>query len=142
MNEKLKGSPLALGKILLRPTRIYVKDILFLKEKITINALSHITGGGLIGNLERIVTDNLSAAISIKKFPFHNELFSLIQEKSNLSHHEMLSTFNCGIGMIISIPKKELSKANKILQKLKIPNIKLGEIVSKKGDDKIYFLNE
>jgi len=140
LNQKLKGS--SLGKILLKPTKIYVKDVLILKENITINALSHITGGGLIGNLERILSDGLSASISLKKFPFHNELFSLIQEKSNLSHNEMLSTFNCGIGMIISIPKKDLSKGIKILKKLRIPNIELGKIISKKSNEKISFLNE
>ena len=140
LNEKIKKT--SLGKIILKPTKIYVKEILSLKEVASINALSHITGGGFIGNLERIIPDNLSASVSLEsKYHFHKDLFTLIEERSNLTHEEMLSTFNCGIGMILSVPKDELDKTSKKLKTLNMPYLILGKIQSKSSDNKINFLN-
>lgn len=138
LNQNFKGS--TLGKTLLKPTKIYVKEILSLRDRIELNALSHITGGGFTGNLERIIPSNLSAFISIgSKYPFHDDLFSLIESKSNLSKMEMLSTFNCGIGMILSISKSDLPKCRNHLKKLKIPYFELGFIGPRKSNDKIIF---
>ena len=138
LNQRFRGS--TLGKALLKPTKIYVKEILSLKDKIKLNALSHITGGGLTGNLERIIPSNLSASISFgSKYPFHDELFNLIESKSGQSKMEMLSTFNCGIGMIISINKNDLAECKKHLKKLKIPYFELGFIGPRKSDKKIIF---
>ena len=139
LNQKFNKS--SLGKALLKPTKIYVKEVLSLKEKITINALSHITGGGIIGNLERIIPNNLSAIISFGlRYPFNNDLFNLIESKSNLNRKEMFSTFNCGIGMILSINKNDLQECKKILKKLRMPHVELGYINLRKSDKKITFL--
>ena len=136
LNQEFNGS--TLGKVLLKPTKIYVKEILLLKEKITINALSHITGGGLIGNLERVIPNHLIANIHLsEKYSFNNDLYSLIETKSNLSKNEMLSTFNCGIGMILSINKKDLIACKKILKKLKMPHVELGYVGSNRSNKKI-----
>ncbi len=141
LNQKFKNS--TLGKEILKPTKIYVKEILFLKDKIKINSLSHITGGGLTGNLERIIPDNLSAIISFgSNYPFNNDLFSLIETKSNLKKEEMLSTFNCGIGMILSIQKNDQEECKKILNKIKMPYIELGYVSSKKSNKKVSYLND
>ena len=78
--------------------------------------MSHITGGGLTGNLERIIPNNLSAYVSLgSKYPFHDDLFSLIESKSNLSKMEMLSTFNCGVGMVIAVSQSDEEDALGIL---------------------------
>ena len=139
LNQEFKGS--SLGKTLLKPTKIYVSEVLALKDKITINAISHITGGGFSGNLERIIPDNLSALVSLgSNYPFNNDLYSLIESKSNLDKKEMLSIFNCGIGMILSIKKNDLDKCKKILKKFKLPHIELGVVSSKKSNSKITFL--
>ncbi len=138
LNQKFKGA--TLGKALLKPTKIYVKEILSIKNKIKLNALSHITGGGLIGNLERIIPNNLSANISFQsKYPFNDDLFSLIESKSSLSKVEMLSTFNCGIGMILSISKNDLTQCKNHLKKLKMPYSELGFISQRKSNKKIIF---
>ncbi len=138
LNQKFKGA--TLGKALLKPTKIYVKEILSIKNKIKLNALSHITGGGLVGNLERIIPNNLSANISLQsKYPFNNDLFSLIESKSSLSKMEMLSTFNCGIGMILSISKSDLTQCKNHLKKLKMPYSELGFIGPRKSNKKIIF---
>ena len=138
LNQKFKGS--SLGKALLKPTKIYVNEILSLRNKMKINALSHITGGGLTGNLERIIPNNLSAFISLgPKYPFNDDLFSLIESNSNLNRAEMLSTFNCGIGMILSIKKNNLVQCKNLLKKLKMPHVELGFIGSGKSNKKIIF---
>jgi phosphoribosylformylglycinamidine cyclo-ligase len=138
LNQKFKGS--TLGKALLKPTKIYVNEILSIRNKMKISALSHITGGGLSGNLERIIPNNLSAFISLgPKYPFNDDLFSLIESNSNLNRAEMLSTFNCGIGMILSIKKNNLRQCKNLLKKLKMPYVELGFIGSGKSNKKIIF---
>ena len=138
LNQKFKGS--SLGKALLKPTKIYVNEILSIRNKMKISALSHITGGGLTGNLERIIPNNLSAFISLgPKYPFNDDLFSLIESNSNLNRAEMLSTFNCGIGMILSIKKNNLRQCKNLLKKLKMPYVELGFIGSGKSNKKIIF---
>ena len=138
LNQKFKGS--TLGKALLKPTKIYVNEILFIRNKMKISALSHITGGGLTGNLERIIPNNLSAFISLgPKYPFNDDLFSLIESNSNLNRAEMLSTFNCGIGMILSIKKNDLRQCKNLLKKLKMPHVELGFIGSRESNKKIIF---
>ena len=110
-----------LGEILLHPTKIYVKEILELQKNINLKAIAHITGGGLIGNLKRIIPEKIEINLFKNSlFNFNKKLFSLIQEASNLSDEEMLNTFNCGNGMVIVISKNELEKTKKILIQLKI----------------------
>ena len=138
LNQKFKGS--TIGKALLKPTKIYVNEILSIRNKMKISALSHITGGVLTGNLERIIPNNLSAFISLgPKYPFNDDLFSLIESNSNLNRAEMLSTFNCGIGMILSIKKNNLRQCKNLLKKLKMPYVELGFIGSGKSNKKIIF---
>jgi len=85
----------------LEPTIIYVKDIELIRESgIKIKALAHITGGGLIGNLPRIIPKKLSIKLNLENLPKDN-LFSWFKNISKLSDYEMLSTFNCGIGMAL-----------------------------------------
>ena len=110
-----------LGEILLHPTKIYVKEILELQKNINLKAIAHITGGGLIGNLKRIIPEKIEINLFKNSlFNFNKKLFSLIQEASNLSDEEMLNTFNCGNGMVIVISENELEKTKKILIELKI----------------------
>ena len=121
LNLKAKMGSKNLGEILLHPTKIYVKEILELQKNINLKAIAHITGGGLIGNLKRIIPEKIEINLFKNSlFNFNKKLFSLIQEASNLSDEEMLNTFNCGNGMVIVISKNELEKTKKILIELKI----------------------
>jgi len=121
LNLKAKMGSKNLGEILLHPTKIYVKEILELQKNINLKAIAHITGGGLIGNLKRIIPEKIEINLFKNSlFNFNKKLFSLIQEASNLSDEEMLNTFNCGNGMVIVISENELEKTKKILIKLKI----------------------
>ena len=137
LKSKIKGKNL--GEILLNPTKIYVKEILEIQKNINLKAIAHITGGGLIGNLKRIIPENIKINLFKNSlFNFNKELFALLQEASNLSDEEMLNTFNCGNGMVIVISKNELEKTIKSLTKLKIGFKVIGSCSNlKKGDSSI-----
>lgn len=104
-----------LGEALLAPTRIYVKAIMSLMEKIEVKAVSHITGGGFIENVPRMMQDGLTAVLDTKSYPLP-PIFSLLMEKGNIPAHEMYNTFNMGIGMIVAVSADEAEAAKKILE--------------------------
>ena len=139
INLKNKIGNKTIGEIILKPTKIYVKEILELKKKTNIKDIAHITGGGLIGNLERIIPKNMKITLFKKTlFNFHKKLFLMLKKASNLSDIEMLETFNCGNGMVLVVNKNDLKKAEKYLVKLRLSYKIIGQFSSlKKGDGKI-----
>ncbi|PPR42931.1 MAG: Phosphoribosylformylglycinamidine cyclo-ligase [Alphaproteobacteria bacterium MarineAlpha8_Bin1] len=118
-----------LGDDLLIPTKIYVKDLLPLIKKKLISSIAHITGGGIFENLSRIVPKHLKSTIDTKKFKIP-EKFIWIKEEGKIKKVEMLKTFNCGIGMILIIDKKNKKNVFDYLSKKKI-NYHLLGIVEK-----------
>lgn len=90
---------------LLAPTRIYVKDILDICQKITVTGLAHITGGGLIDNISRILPKNCHLHIDTKHIPVL-DIFRAIQSQGQVSEKEMWHVFNMGIGMVVITPEK------------------------------------
>ena len=107
-NNKLK-------KDLLKPTKIYVNEILKLNDKGLINGCANITGGGLVDNLKRIIPNNLNVEIDLCKI-VTNKIFKWIK-KNNVSNKEMLKTFNCGVGFCIVINPRNLEKVKKFFNK-------------------------
>ena len=107
--------PKNLRKELLKPTKIYAKEILKLNSKKLINAAAHITGGGLIENLLRSVPQNLNLNLDLSKIKIL-KIFKWIKSK-NISDSEMMRTFNCGVGFCIIVPKKNVPKIIKIFSK-------------------------
>lgn len=95
-----------LARALLEPTRIYVKPILNLLEAVNLNALAHITGGGLSGNIGRVIPDGLVAVVERASWDFP-DVFEWLQEKGNIADSEMLNTFNCGMGMVLVVAAKD-----------------------------------
>jgi len=96
--EELGG---VLGEVLLTPTRIYVKDIFHLKENgVKLKGIAHITGGGIPGNLVRILPEGLTAVVEKEKLP-KLPIFEWIQREGNVPEEEMFKTFNMGVGMIL-----------------------------------------
>ncbi len=104
--------PSNLKNEILKPTKIYSKEILKLADKNLINAAAHITGGGLIENLLRSVPENLSLNIDLSKIKIL-KVFKWLKSK-NISDQEMLSTFNCGVGFCIIVPRKNVRKVKKL----------------------------
>ena len=121
-----------LKKELLKPTKIYVKEILNLLRKNLINGCANITGGGLSDNIKRVIPDNLVAEINLDKIkPL--KIFKWLKA-NNISDKEMLKTFNCGVGFCLIIEPKKLKIIQKIFTKEYKPYV-IGQIT--KGKNKI-----
>ena len=95
-----------LARALLEPTRIYVKPILNLLEAVNLHALAHITGGGLSGNIGRVIPDGLVAVVERASWDFP-DVFEWLQQNGNIADSEMLNTFNCGMGMVLVVAAKD-----------------------------------
>ena len=121
-----------LRKELIRPTKIYVKEILSLIDKNLINGCANITGGGLPENIKRVIPKNLIAEIDLDKIKA-SKIFSWLK-KNGISDNEMLKTFNCGVGFCLIINPKKFNKISKHFSKLFKPYI-IGKI--SKGRNKI-----
>ena len=121
--------PVSLKKEILKPTKIYSKEVLKLTSKNLINAAAHITGGGLIENLMRSIPESLSLSIDLSKIKIIN-IFKWLKSK-NISDKEMIRTFNCGVGFCVICHKKNIKKIKKIFPKKFMP-YKIGIIEKKK----------
>ena len=117
-----------LGETLLRPTRIYVKTILDLLKDFSPHGMAHITGGGITGNLPRILPKGCKAVIRKGTWDVP-PIFPFIQKRGNISEDEMYKTFNNGIGMILVIPSKDSQNVMARLQALGEKGFIIGEIV-------------
>jgi phosphoribosylaminoimidazole synthetase len=111
--------PQQLKNHILKPTKIYSKEILKLTNKNLINAAAHITGGGLIENLLRSVPKNLTLNIDLSKIKI-TKIFKWLKTK-NISDEEMMKTFNCGVGFCVIAPKENIKKIKKIFPKKFMP---------------------
>ncbi|RLM27838.1 phosphoribosylformylglycinamidine cyclo-ligase [Brenneria alni] len=109
---KLEGKPLA--DHLLAPTKIYVKSILSLIEKVEVHAISHLTGGGFWENIPRVLPEGMQATIDESSWQWP-AVFDWLQQAGNVSRHEMYRTFNCGVGMIIALPAAQADEAVALL---------------------------
>lgn len=105
----------SLGECLLTPTRIYVKPLLALHETMEIHALAHITGGGLPGNLPRVMPSGTRAVIDGASWT-RPAIFDWLQDKGNVESAEMYRTFNCGIGMVVIVAAADAERATSILE--------------------------
>ena len=117
-----------LGDCLLTPTKIYVKPILSLLEKVNVKAISHITGGGFYENIPRSLPEGISAKIArqdVQVLP----IFDLIMETGKIPERDMFNTFNMGVGMIVSVDKNDADKAIEILKASGEEAYVLGELV-------------
>ena len=99
-----------LGRTLLEPTRIYVKPILSLLNKLPVHALAHITGGGLLNNIPRVLPSGLGADIEGNSWQAPT-IFGWLQKQGNIEPMEMYRTFNCGIGMVIIVSVENADSA-------------------------------
>ncbi|MHB8424801.1 MAG: phosphoribosylformylglycinamidine cyclo-ligase [Gammaproteobacteria bacterium] len=87
---------------LLEPTRIYVKPLLQLMEKVPLHALAHITGGGLLENIPRVIPENLGVTLDVTSWP-RPAVFTWLQQQGNIPEQEMYRTFNMGLGMVVCV---------------------------------------
>ena len=129
-----------LGLTLLAPTRIYVKSILKLLSNVSVTAIAHITGGGILENLPRVLPENLGAEIDLKSWE-RPPIFNWLQQHGSLTEVEMLRTFNCGIGMIIAVSEGDQGQAIEILRSSGESVYTIGRTVVVKGSPVVNFLD-
>ena len=128
----LNGKTVA--EALLEPTKIYVKPVLALLEKVNVKGISHITGGGFYENIPRSIPDGLCAKIekaAVKVLP----IFDLIAQVGNIPERDMFNTYNMGVGMSIVVPKDEVETSLEILKSQGVEAYVIGHIEA--GDEKI-----
>lgn len=132
--EQLDGKPLA--DHLLAPTKIYVKSVLDLIAKIDVHAIAHITGGGFWENIPRVLPDNTQAIIDESSWQWP-AIFNWLQQAGNVSRHEMYRTFNCGVGLIIALPKQSVDQAIQLLNQYGEKAWLLGEIKTSSSAERV-----
>ncbi|AIQ72384.1 phosphoribosylformylglycinamidine cyclo-ligase [Paenibacillus odorifer] len=107
------GAPLA--DVLLAPTKIYVKPLLALLEQLPVKGMAHITGGGFIENIPRVLPDNVDVEINYGSWPIL-PIFGLMQNKGNVSNRDMFTTFNMGIGLVLVVSAADGERALELLK--------------------------
>ncbi len=125
-----------LGEALLAPTRIYVKPLLQLLRSVEVHALAHITGGGLLENLPRVLPAGTAAFVDTGSWP-RPPVFQWLQEAGNIQEQEMLRTFNVGIGMVICLPPEVEKEATRLLEAAGETVYAIGEIRKSEGEPRV-----
>jgi len=126
---------------LLEPTKIYVKSTLAMLKEVKAHALSHITGGGFWENIPRVLPESAQAIIDGNSWQWP-EIFNWLQEKGNITTHEMYRTFNCGVGMIIVVPADSLAQSLEILTANGENAWHIGEIADKQAGSEQVVINK
>ena len=134
VDEEIDGLEMSLGAELLRPTRIYVKPILNVLKKYTINGMVHNTGGGFYDNIPRILPKGVKATIDLSSWEVP-PLFKFLSEKGGISTKEMFRTFNMGIGFICVINEEDVDDLMHHFNALGETPFLIGEISSKENDE-------
>lgn len=131
LNEKLDGR--TIGEHLIEPTKIYIKSALKMIAEHDIHAISHITGGGFWENIPRVLPENTKAVIDGKSWQWP-AIFSWLQQQGNVETYEMYRTFNCGVGLIVALPKAQAQAAVELLKEEGENAWVIGEIAQASAD--------
>ncbi len=122
-----------LGEVLLEPTRIYARDCLALAGAVEVHALCHVTGGGLPGNLPRVLPDVLAAEIDASSWELP-AVFGWLADRGPVAGAELWRTFNCGVGMVAVLPADAVPAGLELLEDRGVPAWELGRVVAADGD--------
>ena len=134
LSQKIEGE--TLGNILLKPTNIYVQEILSLNKLISINSMAHITGGGFFENIPRMLNENQKVNIefNLSDWPA-SSYFKWIQDVAKISDEIMLKTFNCGIGLMLAVSPEDEEMALGTLNQSSFFAKTIGIVEEKKGNE-------
>jgi phosphoribosylformylglycinamidine cyclo-ligase len=128
-----------LGEALLTPTRLYVRSCLAaIRDSKAVKALAHITGGGFIDNIPRVLPPKLGARLALDRVPVL-PVFKWLAATGQIAESEMLRTFNCGIGMVAVLDRAKADAAVESFAKHGEKVVRLGEVVARQGDSAVSF---
>ena len=130
--EKSKPSSSQLNS-LIEPTKIYVKSILSLIQNLPVHAISHITGGGLLENIPRVLPKHLAANLDQNSWELP-QIFKWLQSEGNIDTMEMYRVLNCGVGMVVIVPKALSGEAIKVLKSCGENAWLIGEVIDSEGE--------
>jgi len=137
LDQMLDGR--ALGEVLLAPTRIYVKSLLALMQAMPLHAAAHITGGGLPGNVPRVLPDGTRAVIDSRAWR-RPAVFNWLQDNGNVDDAEMYRTFNCGLGMVLAVDPADAERALALLAQHGETASIVGHIEAHSGEPEVVIL--
>ena len=133
---------MTLGEALLAPTRIYVRSVLAaLKAADGVKALAHITGGGFVDNIPRVLPAGTNALIALRAVPVL-PVFQWLAQAGRIEEFEMLRTFNCGIGLVVIAEAKRAEIVAGALDAAGEKVIRLGEVIAGDGEPKVNFMDK
>lgn len=115
LDQTLEGFDKTLGEVLIEPTKIYVKSILALLEKVQIKGAAHITGGGFLENIPRCLPEGVNVEIDYGSWPIL-PIFERMQQDGAISNNDMFRTFNMGVGMVLIVPEEDAEAAIQIAE--------------------------
>ncbi|KIL42298.1 phosphoribosylaminoimidazole synthetase [Gordoniibacillus kamchatkensis] len=132
--DQLGGA--VLGDVLLEPTRIYVKPLLRLMETVRVKGMAHITGGGFLENIPRVLPDGTGVEIDYGSWPIQ-PIFQLLQQAGDVSNNDMFRTFNMGCGMIVVVAEDDAEAAVRLLREQGEDVYRIGRVIA--GDRTVTF---
>jgi phosphoribosylformylglycinamidine cyclo-ligase len=137
LDTVIGGKPLS--EAVLAPTKIYVRSILSLLKKVDVHALAHITGGGIPGNLNRVLPDDCHAVVEESSWQWP-ALFTWMMETANIERSEMYRTFNCGVGMILVVDQADVEQSIKLLGEAGETAFVIGEIKDGESEQQVHIV--
>ena len=138
VNEDFFGRPL--GEVLLEPTKLYVKSILALLREESVHSIAHITGGGLLENIPRVLPRASKAVIDTQSWDWP-EIFSWLKDNGNIDEMEMYRTFNCGVGMVVAVAEERVEDSLNLLRSAGEQAWVIGHLTHKAdGEDAVQFV--
>jgi phosphoribosylformylglycinamidine cyclo-ligase len=123
-----------LGEVLLEPTRIYVKPMLALARELPVKGMAHITGGGIVENVPRMLPEGLTAELVAASWP-RPPIFDWLQDEGRVALTEMQRVFNCGIGLAVVVAREHAAAALKYLSNAAVPTYEIGHIRARRDGE-------
>ncbi|HBM3606760.1 TPA: phosphoribosylformylglycinamidine cyclo-ligase [Listeria innocua] len=137
LNETFTELDVPLVEELLKPTRIYVKPVLEVLKAVDVHGITHVTGGGFVENLPRMLTNDLAVKVELGSWPVL-PIFDVMKKYGQLSELEMYEIFNMGIGMVLAVAKKDVEKTLEVLVQNGEAAYVIGEVTTR-SDDAVIF---
>ncbi len=132
INDTVEELNSTVGEALITPTKIYVKSVLAILDKVTVNGMVHVTGGGFIENIPRVLPQGLGVNINLGSWDML-PIFPFMQEKGNIETVEMYKTFNMGIGFILVVNKENVDSLLEAVEAVNEKAYVIGEVTSQEG---------